>query len=917
MKLTIVIAAHNEDFRLWKTVESCIQSCFGLDYELLVVDDASRDGSVEEALRRFPNLEVICHERRLGASPAKAAGARRARGEVLVFLDGHVKPAPDAIPRLVRDIEETEGQAVITPAIAALDCESWTYDLDQVGHGYSLELESLACGWMGLSELRSVREGKTVFYESPAAIGCALAVGRQLYNKVGGFDPHMKHWGVEDLDFSLKIWLMGNLILHDPQAVIGHRFRESFDNYTVPVEHVLVNQLRLARKNFTQAVWAEWVDRCRLRNPGGLPDYPEGLWARAWEVFEADRASADQERALLLGRRPRDEFWFAERFGLAWPSLRGAPARAEAREAIAALASPSPPPTVFAGLDRSIYPGDAAMQWLKSNTNLAWTGFYLAPAPNHPDTSWMPPMNPTSVRTTLLGMGWGFAPLYLGRQVGSPNLTTAQGTADAQNAAALAQSAGFPSGTVIYLDIEQGGLLPAAMIKYYKAWVQGIVNQGYGPGVYCSYFQSAAQLHQADSRARIWVFHVGRYSCANDAKNPYPTPDTSTSGYALASIWQYLQNCSINVNNTSLSPVDLDSASMRDPSSAAATVRPLRALGAMPSPSQGPPKLQLVLPAAGTQFAIDANAQMPSITARAQITGVTPDPTPTTAFTWTVQVQFQASGCPHGPTRTITMPSIVQTVTGGQFTIPFSLVRGGQLTIKVQATVGGTTLEAQSSGLTIVGTNPPIASIQAALPHDTLRRIARFESGDRQFNAAAGGGQGPCPLFSADNLGGVGIFQITSPAPTDDQVWSWRANVAGGIQIFNQKVRIARGYPAQVRGSTGFKNLVNAFNQKRIQQGLAAIPVTLPDFTSGDFNTNLQQLELDSIRGFNGWGGHDAFGFPLHEFRVALDVQGNLIVNVNAAGTSGTASWVQVPASARPQNFGDPNYVAHVLATSP
>ena len=49
--------------------------------------------------------------------------------------------------------------------------------------------------------------------------------------------------GVEDMDFGLKSSLMGFPILHDSQAVIGHRFRESFNNYSVPGEHVVANSL--------------------------------------------------------------------------------------------------------------------------------------------------------------------------------------------------------------------------------------------------------------------------------------------------------------------------------------------------------------------------------------------------------------------------------------------------------------------------------------------------------------------------------------------------------------------------------------------------------------------------------------------------------------------------------------------------
>lgn len=198
-----------------------------------------------------------------------------------------------------------------------------------------------------------------------------------------------------------------------------------------------------------------------------------------------------------------------------------------------------------AGLDRSIYPGDSIMNWLFNNTNLAWTGFYL-PAPYHPDTSWAPPSAPASVRSTLLGQGWGFAPLYVGRQTDSKVLTAAQGVLDAQDAANQAAQAGFPQNAVIFLDIELGGTLPQAMVDYYTAWVQELFNNNYYPGVYCSYLLSADQLRTADARPVIWVWNMGKFNCSS-AVDPYPTPDPMDSGYALASVWQLIQACNINV----------------------------------------------------------------------------------------------------------------------------------------------------------------------------------------------------------------------------------------------------------------------------------------------------------------------------------------------------------------------------------
>jgi GT2 family glycosyltransferase len=391
MRTSIVIAARNEGESLARTVETCLSTTDGLEFELVVVDDASTDGSVEHVSERFPGIHTVHHERPLGPSPSKAAGAERAHGEVLVFLDGHTNPEGGAIVRLVEGIDRVEGQAILTPAVAALDVAGWRNDPAQIGHGYSFDLQQFECRWLSLAELRPT-DGMP-FYESPALIGCAFAIARDLYDRVWGFDAHMRSWGLEDLDLGLKAWLVGAQILHDPGAIVGHRFRTSFDNYHVPVEDVLVNQLRVARKHFTPSVWEEWLAGVRGSTEGQTDGHPEGVWARAWHLFEADRFSAEEERAYLQAQRVRDEFGYAQRFGLTWPTLHGAPggeaAPAAGRPAAAATAaqprfaarvqpSPSPAPCRFTINGPADVPGLAQYQYAinlpagKTATNIQW-----------------------------------------------------------------------------------------------------------------------------------------------------------------------------------------------------------------------------------------------------------------------------------------------------------------------------------------------------------------------------------------------------------------------------------------------------------------------------------------------------------------------------------------------------------------
>lgn len=208
---------------------------------------------------------------------------------------------------------------MITPQIVGLDETTWRSQPQQIGHGYALDLETFDSWWLPLKKLREVKESRQSFFESPALVGCALAVGRELYDRLWGFDAGMRQWGNEDLDFALKAWTMGARVLHDPVATVAHRFQRQFTEYEVTAEYPLANQIRAARKHFTQSVWGDWVLPAQQQQGLRLKDHPEGLWASAWEIFQRDRQSAEHERAYLLSRRTQDEFWFAKKFDRSWP----------------------------------------------------------------------------------------------------------------------------------------------------------------------------------------------------------------------------------------------------------------------------------------------------------------------------------------------------------------------------------------------------------------------------------------------------------------------------------------------------------------------------------------------------------------------------------------------------------------------
>ena len=202
--------------------------------------------------------------------------------------------------------------------------------------------------------------------------------------------------------------------------------------------------------------------------------------------------------------------------------------------------------TSFLGFDANDYPGDEALPILHKTFSFA--SFWLSPAPGQKRTTWL------GKRAVLQSRGFGFVVLYNGRE--SRKLKSAadahqKGVSDAQNAASLARQEGFPSDTVIFLDIEEGGRLPESYHEYVRTWFDELARLRFKGGAYCSAIPvdegqgrtiiTAKDLedHLGGRQLVFWVF--------NDVCPPSPgcvfsnIPPIAQSGFP-AEVWQFAQS---------------------------------------------------------------------------------------------------------------------------------------------------------------------------------------------------------------------------------------------------------------------------------------------------------------------------------------------------------------------------------------
>ena len=206
------------------------------------------------------------------------------------------------------------------------------------------------------------------------------------------------------------------------------------------------------------------------------------------------------------------------------------------------------PSRTYLGFDRNIYPGDAALSLLRQT--FSYTGYWLNLPPGETLNTWQ------GKREVLTSSGFGFLVLFNGRldrQLKSLSNSRTLGTHDASVAIEAAKKEGFPGGTIIFLDQEEGGRMLPEQREYLYAWIDAVNSSGYRAGVYCSGIPArekggatiiAANDLQDNANGRKIVFLIYNDSCPPSPGCDFPRnpPSPQQSGIPFAAIWQFAQS---------------------------------------------------------------------------------------------------------------------------------------------------------------------------------------------------------------------------------------------------------------------------------------------------------------------------------------------------------------------------------------
>jgi GT2 family glycosyltransferase len=227
--LSIVIPTH--DTR--ELTLRCLDSLYAAPppgLEVILVDDASRDGTAEAARERHPGVDILRHETPARFTGAANAGLARARGEILLLLNSDTEVEPEGLARLA-GIFAGEPRLGIAGALLHYPggAPQWSGGREPTLAWFF----ALASGLPALlARLPFYRRARPLDPERPAAVdwvtGAAMAFRRQVWEAAGPLDEGFRFYA-QDLDFCLRARRAGwrvevrpdFRVLHHHGATIG------------------------------------------------------------------------------------------------------------------------------------------------------------------------------------------------------------------------------------------------------------------------------------------------------------------------------------------------------------------------------------------------------------------------------------------------------------------------------------------------------------------------------------------------------------------------------------------------------------------------------------------------------------------------------------------------------------------------
>jgi len=227
MDLSIIIVS----FKVRDLLKQCLSSVFAqnfdFNFEIIVVDNNSQDGSAEMVKQKFPQVKLIASAKNLGFAAGNNLGLKEASGKYFLLLNPDTEFTDNSLNKLLAKSENN-------PEIGILGCKLLNPDgsLQPSARRFPRLIDHLLM-MLKLHHLFPLKKYLAVNFdyqkeaEADQIMGAFMLIKRSVLDKIGFLDEKYYIW-FEEVDYCLKAKKAGFKVVYSPESSIIHYGEQSF-----------------------------------------------------------------------------------------------------------------------------------------------------------------------------------------------------------------------------------------------------------------------------------------------------------------------------------------------------------------------------------------------------------------------------------------------------------------------------------------------------------------------------------------------------------------------------------------------------------------------------------------------------------------------------------------------------------------
>ncbi len=234
------------NYKVKEYIIPCIESIYkhtskSLRYEILVIDNNSKDGSIDAIKSQFSKVKIYENTENIGFSKAVNQGAKTAIGKYIFILNPDTKLIEDSISILFTFLEKHETVAVAGPALvteSGIKQQSYWKEptlINTILSIYHLDFLNYKKNY------QNKIGDKKILVDSIS--GGAFFVQRDVFQNLNGYHPNL-FW-MEDIDFCTRVRKLDNKIIYYPETKIIHYGGKSAEkNLHIAISNQLLSKIK-------------------------------------------------------------------------------------------------------------------------------------------------------------------------------------------------------------------------------------------------------------------------------------------------------------------------------------------------------------------------------------------------------------------------------------------------------------------------------------------------------------------------------------------------------------------------------------------------------------------------------------------------------------------------------------------------